>query len=63
MFILSRWRNMPVNKIEFFLNDFIWIQWIMSKSENAKATRNSTQLATHTLLARQVKNFDLQVWE
>ena len=38
----------PTVPIGFFLNEFQWIQWIMTKSENGVVTRG-TQLETDTL--------------
>ena len=38
--ILNRWI------IEFYLNNFPWIQWIMTKSKNSMVTRGITHLAT-----------------
>ena len=34
---------------EFSLNDFPWIQWIMTKSKSSMVTRDITYLATDTL--------------
>ena len=35
--------------MEFFLNEFHWIQWIMTKSKNGMVTKGITSLATATL--------------
>ena len=49
--------------IEFFPNDFLWIQWIqwiMTKSESSMVTRNILYLAIDTFLDLVVKyNFSL----
>ena len=41
--------KMPVNAIVFSLNDFLWIQWIMTKSKSSMVTRSIINLATNTL--------------
>ena len=37
------------HSFEFSLNDFLWIQWIMTKSKSGMVIRGITHLATNTL--------------
>ena len=39
-----------IKLIEFFLNDFHWIQWIKSKSKSGMVTRDTPYLITDTFL-------------